>query len=272
VQLILPLVINLRFVDLQGNSFNILLFSHITTGLSVTSNPFIKLVFLTNITMTLLFISHKKLETEVAHRAAEVCEQVLTEMGAEVHDDLIQKLSIVGLYLDRLERSSSNRDEVDALLVSMRADFENVIQSVRRISRQLMPVNISDTSLQSSLELLCQNMERPGAGTIHFQCTGKYQDTSKLIQTHLYRIVQELIHNAFRHSSAWHVWVGLKWEPNQLVLEVEDDGTGFQRVSEFINKLKNKHNTLKIRSQVIGATINYSQGKKGLMAKVTCPL
>ena len=222
--------------------------------------------------MAILFISSAKLETEISKRATEVCDQIISEMGAEVHDDLIQKLSILGLYIDRLERSASNPEELETLLISMRADFENVVQSVRRISRKLMPVQLDDASLQTSLELLCQNMERPGAGNIHFICSGEQMNISTFDQTHLYRIAQELIHNSFKHSAAWHVWVRLKWDPNRLTLEVEDDGTGFQRIPEFIGRLRKKNNTLKMRSQVIGASITYHHGPKGLLAKVTFPL
>ena len=222
--------------------------------------------------MAPFFISQEKFETDVSKQASEVCDQIISEMGAEVHDDLIQKLSILGLYIDRLERSSRNPEELETLLISMRADFENVVQSVRRISRKLMPVRLDDASLQTSLELLCQNMERPGAGNIHFNYSGEQQNISTFNQTHLYRIVQELIHNAFKHSAAWHVWVHLKWEPKQLILEVEDDGTGLHHLNEFIDRLRNKHNTLKIRCQVIGASITYHHGPKGLLAKVTFPL
>ena len=103
-------------------------------------------------------------------------------------------------------------------------------------------------------------------------CIDEFQNISTFNQTHLYRVIQELIHNAFKHSAAWHVWVQLKWEPNQLTLEVEDDGTGFHHLNEFIHRLRNKHNTLRIRSQVIGASITYHHGPKGLLAKVIFPL
>lgn len=222
--------------------------------------------------MAPFFIPQEKFEAEVSKRASEACDQIIAEIGAEVHDDLIQKLSIFQLYLDRLERSVHNPNETEKLLISMRTDFEDVVQSVRRISRKLMPIQLDDTSLQTSLGLLCQNMERPGAGNIHFNSDGKQHNISTFNQTHLYRIVQELIHNAFKHSAAWHVWVRLKWGPDHLILEVEDDGTGFQRMSEFIDRLRKKNNTLKMRSQLIGASINYHQGAKGLLAKLIFPL
>lgn len=220
----------------------------------------------------MFFISKSKFEVEVSKQAMESCEQITSEMGAEIHDDLIQKLSIFRLYLDRLERSASEPEETNSIILSMRSDFESVVQSVRKISRRLMPVSMDGDSFQTKLNLLCQNMERPGTGTIHYQPEGTEQIISDSAQLYLYRITQELIHNAFKHSAAWHVWVNLKWNPSSLTIEVEDDGTSFSKISDFIDGLKKKHNTLRMRSSAIGATIEYTQGKKGLLAKLNYPL
>jgi len=219
-----------------------------------------------------IYKSQKRFETEVSKQAAEICDQIISEMGAEIHDDLIQKLSVLGLYLDRLDRSVNNPDETEKLLISMRTDFENVVQAIRRISKKLMPPNLEHDSLQSGLEVLCQNMERPGAGNIHMVCSGHDHTVSQFKQAHLYRIVQELIHNAFKHSAAWHIWVRVQWETHQVILEVEDDGTGSHKLSEFIERLRKKHNTLRVRSYAIGALITYHQGHHGLLARVICPL
>jgi signal transduction histidine kinase len=86
---------------------------------------------------------------------------------------------------------------------------------------------------------------------------------------HVFRIVQELIHNAFKHSAAWHIWVRLTWSNQGIIIEVEDDGSGFSKVQEFVKRLKSKNNTLKLRSMTIGATIEYLQGSKGLLARVS---
>jgi signal transduction histidine kinase len=196
----------------------------------------------------------------------EACEHIISEMGAELHDDLIQKLSIFRLYLDRLERSKSDPSEIESLLLKMNVDYQEVVQSVRRISRRMLPVKMEGDSFQSGINLLCQNMERPGGSTIHFHPQGKEQHLTEL---YLYRIIQELVHNALRHSSAWHVWVRLIWTERRLLIEVEDDGTAFSNIPEFISSLRKKHNTLRMRSHVIGAGIEYLQGSKGLLARVT---
>jgi signal transduction histidine kinase len=218
--------------------------------------------------MSLFSSSKEKHEAEIARQAMDACEHIISEMGAELHDDLIQRLSILRLSIDKLERSLANRVETEALLVSMRGEFQEVIQSVRKISKKLMPIWQGENSFQEGIRLLCQNMERPGAGNIHFETSGIEQKLSFLAENYLTRIVQELIHNAYKHSSAWHVWVRLLWRLERLVIEVEDDGTGFSKIAEFIDLLRKKTGTLKMRSLVIGASILYDEGKKGLLARV----
>ena len=218
------------------------------------------------------FISRKKLEFEIARRAAEACDQVISEIGAEIHDDLIQKLSIFRLYIDRIERASGDKAAIEGLAIKMRGDFEHVIRSVKSISRRLHPANMEGDTLVNMLEMLCQNMEHPGTGHIHFENKGDAKTLDKNKEMYMLRIVQELIHNAFKHSSAWHVWVRLNWDSHLLTIEVEDDGSGFSKIPEFIQRLKKKNNTLKMRTQVIGANINYTQGPKGLLARLELPL
>lgn len=219
--------------------------------------------------MTYLFRSKASFEAAISRQAMEACEHIIAEIGAELHDDLIQRLSVFRLYLDRLDRSKDDQAETQSLIISMNADFLEVVQSVRRISRRLLPVKMEQDSFQKGIVMLCQNMERPGGGTIHFEPTGPEQKISDLAESYLFRIIQELIHNALKHSSAWHIWVRLTWIENELSVEVEDDGTAFSKIQEFITSLDKKYNTLRMRSKVIGATLHYMQGKKGLLAKVS---
>src|SRR5690348_13407 len=107
--------------------------------------------------ITSLF-SAKKFEMEVAKASMETCEQLIAEMGAELHDDLIQKLSIFQLYMDQLERAAKHPEHVEMILINMRTDFKQVVNSIRRISRQLLPIAEDGRSFKESIELLCQNM------------------------------------------------------------------------------------------------------------------
>ena len=228
----------------------------------------INLIKLSIRAMPMFFTSQKKFNTEVSKRAAELCDQIMIETGAELHDDLIQKLSVFRLYIDRLEKSAHDRSEVESVLIKMRADFETVIDSVRRISNSFLPEQINDYSFNTVIKTLCKSLEKPGLGTIYLTIDGKERAISEISKRYLYRVVQELIHNAFKHSSAWHVHVRLNWTHHRLFISVEDDGSGFNKLSQFIETLKKKNNTLRLRTQAIGASITYHHGSKGLLASV----
>ena len=219
-----------------------------------------------------LLVSRGKLEERVARQTLEACEHIIAEMGAELHDDLIQKLAVFTLYMDRLERSAGDRQETEHLVVKMRAEFQEVIRSIRSTSRRLMAPVTDDASFTNNLALLCQNLERPGVGNIHFTSSGTEQQLSPIAHRYLARIVQELVHNAYRHSSAWHIIITLTWSPDVLTLTVEDDGSALNRVNEFIDTLRKKNNTLRLRAQALNATLRYVPGPKGLIAEVKYPL
>jgi len=218
--------------------------------------------------MFFVFKSKASMEAAVSRKAIETAEQIIEEMGAELHDDLIQRLSIYRLYHDRIEKARDDRAETELLITSMKADFQEVVESVRRISRRLMPVKMESDSLETRIRNLCQHMERPGGGTIHFHHKGTEQPVVERDALYLLRIVQELINNAQKHSAAWHVDVRLEWNAKTLSIEVEDDGTAFTKASSFISVLKSKTNTLKMRSVLLRTRIQYRQGASGLLARM----
>jgi len=215
-----------------------------------------------------VYKSQAAFDEEVSRQAMEATEQIINEMGAEIHDDLVQRLSVFRLYLDRLDRAKGDPVETEALITSMNADFLAVVDAIRRISRRLMPVSMDHDNLEARINTLCQNMERPGGGTIHIRQTGIEHPLPNRDAIHLLRVIQELINNAFKHSSAWHVDVRLLWKGRNLILEVEDDGTAFAKTDSYIQILNTKKNTLRMRANILRTSIQFSQGAKGLLARL----
>jgi signal transduction histidine kinase len=66
----------------------------------------------------------QKRQAQVSRVAMEACEQIISEMGADLHDDLIQKLSVLRLHLDKIERSSFDPEETRAAVIKMQADYQ----------------------------------------------------------------------------------------------------------------------------------------------------
>src|SRR5690242_2837773 len=139
---------------------------------------------------------YKNLEAEISRSATEACDHLMNEMGAEIHDDLVQKLSTMQLYLERLETFSSLDPELESLLITMRSEYDHICRSVKRISRQLMPASVEEEALSVSIETLCKNMENPRSSTIRFNQIGFERPVAKMHHVNVYRVVQELLHNA----------------------------------------------------------------------------
>lgn len=220
----------------------------------------------------MFFTGSSDFNERVSMRAAEFCEQIILEMGAELHDEVIQKLTSMSLYIERIERAAGNPSEILCLVTRMRSDYDSITRSVRAISNRLHPVQCTGMSFNSSIGHLCDAMQRPGNGHVSVSTSGEELSLSQLSFTYLYRIVQELVHNAFKHSAAWKVDVAISWTPMLLIIDVEDDGTSHSKMDDVTASLQNRHNTLQMRSQAIRATIKYVKGKKGLLATVEYPL
>lgn len=216
----------------------------------------------------MFFASKSAFNQQVSIKAAEFCEQAASDMGAELHDEIVQKLASMSFDIERIERAASEPGEVLTLINKMRRDLDGLARTVRAISQRLNPIHVNTISFNQAIVELIESVKI--VGQIHINCsvTGEEKVLSKLTFTYLYRIVQELIQNALKHSSAWRIDVDLFWTNESLVIEVEDDGTYSVKMDEIVSSLKKRHNTLKMRCQVINANLNYSKGSKGLLVRV----
>jgi len=220
----------------------------------------------------MLFLTKKDFEIAVSKQSMAVCEEIVTELGAEIHDDLIQRLTILRLSIDRLETTLNGAPDADRVLATIKAEYLAVIDSVRRTSQILLPTYLEEDSFSSNIRTLCQTLERPGAGNIQLTISGDELPLDRQSRVYLNRIVQEIIHNAFKHSAAWHVWVNLIWSARELTIRVEDDGSGFSKIPVFVGLLRSKWNTLRMRCRAINADIEFKQGSNGLIVQVVYPL
>src|SRR5689334_10638319 len=214
----------------------------------------------------------KDLAEQTSHRGDLVNELIeryeneILKMGADIHDDLIQKLTVYRLHVDKLEHADTIL-EVKVIADRMKTDFKIVVDSIRRITRRLLP-EMEIGSFTGMMRELCRREEKPGVAFIRFKSDGTEVPISESDQPHLLRIVQELINNATKHTVAWHIEVRLDWKPDEFHIEVEDDGRRFEDLAEKMRK-PGTFATLRMRTARIGAHIRFSQGFNGTKAIVT---
>lgn len=207
-------------------------------------------------------------EKETIREAVTLFEREMQQMGADLHDDLVQKLAGFRLFMDRIERASS-QSEIGAVMVKMNSEFNQVVDSVRRISRRLLPEAFEAGSLNAALNELCNRIGPGRMAHIHLSIQGTEYSLPREHQLHIFRIVQELINNIIKHTVAWHIWVKVYWRQDKLIIEVEDDGLHHDQLAHAILHQEGKgFLTLQKRAMLIGANVNYTPIEKGTLATV----
>ena len=120
--------------------------------------------------------------------------------------------------------------------------------------------------LMDALRELASRTDELEGLTCAFKCEQPVEVTDSLTATHLYRIAQEAVTNALKHGGPEHILIALESENGQPILQVADDGIGFDSKEENEGMgLK----TMFYRASLIGASLKVSSVETG-GALVTC--
>jgi len=90
----------------------------------------------------------------------------------------------------------------------------------------MAPVAMTEDGLMNSLTSLAEKTARCGVRCV-FDCPRPVRQTDADVAAHLYRIAQEAVNNSLKHGAPTEIRIGLEQNERTLVLEVDDDGTGF---------------------------------------------
>jgi two-component system, NarL family, sensor kinase len=173
-----------------------------------------------------------ELETQQQLSATEAVlkgeEQERTRLAKDLHDGLGGMLSGIKYSFNNMkENLILTPDTAQAFTRSMDM-LDNSIQEMRRVAHNMMPESLLRYGLDKTLQDYIAEMNKSGVVKVVYQSMGmenKIVDNTTAIT--IYRIVQELLNNVTKHASAKQVLVQLLAQGNKLVVNVEDDGKGF---------------------------------------------
>ncbi len=168
-------------------------------------------------------VSHRG---ELLTRLISIQEHERAKMARDLHDELGQVQTAVMLASRSLINAQSLEQarERGEIVHQMAAE---AMETTRRLSRGLSPSVLNDFGLGRAIERMCEDLA--AAGSIEVSAENGVGDArfKPDLEIALYRIAQEAITNAVRHSGGSRVWVRLKREGDRLALEVTDNGRGF---------------------------------------------
>jgi len=165
----------------------------------------------------------KRLEKEVL----EISEREQRRIGHDLHDGLGQELTGLAFLSQNLARKMDEQSLPAASeLRRMSGVINSAIEKTRDLAKGLAPVEWGPDGLSAALQNLSTRVRESYGIPCEFHRGRMVQVDSHTAAVHLYRIAQEAVSNAARHSEARGIWVSIDAEASEVVLQIEDDGKG----------------------------------------------
>ena len=194
---------------------------------------------------------------DVHSRLMDAREQERQHLSRELHDSIGQQLVALNLSLRHvLGGVEESIDPASAKSLSDLAGHVNgLIREVRTICHGIYPPTLESLGLVPALRQLATETEMETV--IEVRCEHDIETTrlSPRAEIELFRIVQEALTNALKHSNGGHVRIELECQDGSLMLAVTDDGQGFDPTSAIGGM---GLNTMKERAESIGGTLKIS--------------
>lgn len=208
--------------------------------------------------------SQKKLEIIQAMIDGEELER--KRIARDLHDGIGSKLSALKIMLSRFENNDAQSDtleDINQLLGSS-------INELRQVSYNLVPESLLKLGLENALSDLC-HLLHSNSMKIEFQSFGINQDIQISNQINIYRIVQELINNALKHSKCSEILVSCSQNENNFYISVEDNGIGFN-INEIETKSGLGLKNLRSRIEMLNGTLNLDSNETGTYCNIELKL
>jgi two-component system sensor histidine kinase UhpB len=156
--------------------------------------------------------------------ALQAQEEERARVARDLHDEVNQSLTGLLLRLEAVRETAP--PELEAELAETKALANQAMRELLSLARQLRPTALDDLGLAAAIAGQAKQVERSGlAATLSTE--GGFADLDDDVQLVVYRVAQEALANAARHSGAKRIEVSLRRSGQGVELKVSDDGRGF---------------------------------------------
>jgi two-component system sensor histidine kinase UhpB len=151
-------------------------------------------------------------------------EEERSRVARDLHDEVNQSLTGLLLRLEAVREAAP--PELEAELAETKALAHQAMRELLSLARQLRPTALDDLGLAAAIAGQVEQVCRSGVAAELIE-EGDFSDLDSDVQLVVYRVAQEALSNAARHSGAGRISVSLRRADGEVELEVADDGRGF---------------------------------------------
>lgn len=175
-------------------------------------------------------------DQEILTSQIEVQNTTLQYIGRELHDNIGQLLSVARINLNVLEEVTGETENGDFIRQTNEL-VEQSIHELRALSKSLDGNFVHDFGLQQSIAHELQRIKKTKKFETELTLNGEKYTLGYEREIVLFRIVQETLNNALKHSKAKNVEINITYLPNNFTLTIADNGKGFDFEAVMKNEL-----------------------------------
>jgi signal transduction histidine kinase len=210
---------------------------------------------------------------EIKHMLMASVENERARLAQQLHDGPLQDL--YGVFYQVQEVKDHLPFEAQDTLDTALETIRSVNSTLRFICGELRPTTLAHLGLRMAIRSHSERLQERYPLTIHLDLEEDAQQLDANQRLPLYRIYQVLISNVVRHANARHAWVRLRLQPERVLLEVQDNGQGFEKPANWVELVRKGHFGLtgaQERAEALGGTLEIlSQPGGGTLARVNVP-
>lgn len=200
--------------------------------------------------------------TNVERRIIDALEDQKEQIGRDLHDDVGQLLTSVRIMSQNLVDRFNEMENLDNELPKRVAHMADLAaQHMRQIYSGLIPVSLYDQDFIHSVEDLVELMNTIDDTTCHLFVKGNVDIVDTDVRLNVYRIVQEAMNNALKHSRAKNIKISIGKKNGHIAVSVEDDGRGIEKNASGDSNIG--LGSMEYRARSIGASLSIESPPDG---------
>ena len=203
----------------------------------------------------------------MGRRLIEAHEEERTWIGRELHDDIVQRLALLAVALDR--ESQSNQPSTGTPLQEVKRHIREIADDVQALSHRLHSSKLDYLGLATAAKSFCREVSEKSKVEVVFHQSDIPTSLPKEISLCLFRVLQEALQNAVKHSGVGSFTVDLQAGADAIELKVADNGKGFDEREAFTchglglismrERLQMVNGELEVKSKPGGGTTIYAR-------------